>query len=186
MSGHTPGPWEWEDGEYVLWAQGGRKIIDTAPYEGMWIVAENEEANARLIAAAPDLLEALDNLYWLATENERLGVHKETYDKAQAAIAKATGQDNGWQTLPRMVLPDRHGHAEPWDVGADLGRIEICIQYLSFQILTPLFPPPLVCRHGKLLMRTISVIITRVARSLQPCFSRVADWRISVLLQKLA
>jgi hypothetical protein len=61
--------------------------------------AENE-ANARLIASAPDLLSALTALVE-SIENVNFGVHDDdgrTYDaipwaQAEAAIAKATGQE---------------------------------------------------------------------------------------------
>jgi hypothetical protein len=59
---HTPGPWETqrvEEDRLVLWgredALGTFKIADI--YE-----TANNEANARLIAAAPELLEALELL----------------------------------------------------------------------------------------------------------------------------
>ena len=49
MSGHTPGPWE-ANGEIVYFGRAGGISLHKAP---------SPEANARLIAAAPDLLEAL-------------------------------------------------------------------------------------------------------------------------------
>lgn len=74
MSKPTPGPWK-------------RKIksvlIPIAPYE--WAEAYGGSiANARLIAAAPDLLEALQDLC------DTLGECGMT-EKARAAIAKAEG-----------------------------------------------------------------------------------------------
>jgi hypothetical protein len=59
MSKHTPGPWtlevyeqteEWEDERCVIIGEG----------KGQDEVFVRDEANARLIAAAPDLYEALD------------------------------------------------------------------------------------------------------------------------------
>lgn len=75
MSKYTPGPWK-------------RKIksvlIPVAPYE--WAEAYGGSiANARLIAAAPDLLEALQDLC------DTLGECGMT-EKARAAIAKAEGE----------------------------------------------------------------------------------------------
>ena len=75
MSKHTPGPWK-------------RKIksvlISVAPYE--WAEAYGGSiANARLIAAAPDLLEALQDLC------DTLGECGMT-EKARAAIVKAEGE----------------------------------------------------------------------------------------------
>jgi hypothetical protein len=90
MSKHTPGPWKLE-----------RKsvLIPVAPHE--WAEAYGgSEANARLIAAAPELLEALKNL-----EKEFRKVYPIYYyaepwghetnvplQAARAAIAKAEGQ----------------------------------------------------------------------------------------------
>lgn len=62
MSGqHTPGPWAWLSRQKVLNSAEG-KILDHCPYEGMWFARyddEEDEANARLIAAAPDHATAL-------------------------------------------------------------------------------------------------------------------------------
>lgn len=49
----------------------------------------NEEANARLIAAAPELLEALENL--LAVREGKGGTRYHCDEIARAAIAKAKG-----------------------------------------------------------------------------------------------
>jgi len=91
MSEYTPGPWEYlpppsgrhdkdDDGPHpvVLGPNGENPIC---VMEGDW---EGEWADARLIAAAPDLLEACDRL-----------VHhfnRDAVDAAIAAIAKATGE----------------------------------------------------------------------------------------------
>ena len=91
MSKHTPGPWVAQRGgdiSFVRTVDGG--IIDR-------IVASH--ANAILIAAAPDLLEALEKLVgscpplgpwdeedWGSPSNDAMAV-------AAAAIAKAKGDD---------------------------------------------------------------------------------------------
>ncbi len=105
MSKHTPGPWSTSSvgiGDDLSWPirrvrhdQRGNRIISwIADAHGTQGMDEAERAaNARLIAAAPDLLEALEELYWLATDSERMGVHMHEYDRAQAAIAKAKGED---------------------------------------------------------------------------------------------
>ena len=77
MSKPTPGPWK-------------RKIksvlIPIAPYE--WAEAYGGSiANARLIAAAPDLLEALQDMV-----SDHASLSAATLAFARAAIAKATGE----------------------------------------------------------------------------------------------
>ena len=101
MSKHTLGPWIFDN-------EIGFIRTDTPPY-GEWDVAKvnivraEAKANARLIAAAPDLLEALESA-WLWMENQADGQSKgghatfdllmlrEQRDIARAAIAKATGE----------------------------------------------------------------------------------------------
>jgi hypothetical protein len=48
------------------------------------------EADARLIAAAPDMLEALETI--VSTERDRHGYNPAWTDQARAAIAKARGE----------------------------------------------------------------------------------------------
>jgi hypothetical protein len=54
---HTPGPWVWDEKMWALAAPVGF-VIDSAPYEGMWFAGDDEDADKRLVAAAPDLYEA--------------------------------------------------------------------------------------------------------------------------------
>lgn len=98
---HTPGPWIWADGYRGLYGAGkNNEVLDYATYEGMWLGHVNEQkANALLIAAAPELLEAVEAmLEWDAREEdqkvdfrERLALCGAAFDKARAAYAKATG-----------------------------------------------------------------------------------------------
>jgi hypothetical protein len=105
MSKHTPGPWKvWHEFGLFLWVveDKGRKregdnpricginyddMLEDSEAAGTWREANSKgKANARLIAAAPDLLESLqwavdnpeDAAYWLT--------------RARHAIAKATGE----------------------------------------------------------------------------------------------
>lgn len=104
MSSHTPGPWEWDAGdvgiEYAarycqVYIDGGNTIIcevnekpdgDSNRKEG--------HANARLIAAAPDLLMALKLLLVEVEESGNAQATdfgwKPAVEGAHAAIAKAT------------------------------------------------------------------------------------------------
>jgi len=96
---HTPGPWEVRQKDMVWSASTGRLIADCekTPYLKRPAPPDSEDAsNARLIAAAPELLEALENarnvLAGLAT-GQLAGIEKDSpaLEKARAAITKAKG-----------------------------------------------------------------------------------------------
>jgi hypothetical protein len=61
MSAHTPGPWSYLPGDGPAWRPGVQRGL-----EGGFIVQgltrDREEADARLIAAAPEMLETLQEL----------------------------------------------------------------------------------------------------------------------------
>lgn len=108
---HTPGPWEIrraltpEDGEYnfgIGAAIDGRKHCIAEAFGRVDTnVTPNAQANARLIAAAPDIFKALETTInyaaGLEDECERLGnpapksPHNVTLTKARDALAKAKG-----------------------------------------------------------------------------------------------
>jgi len=95
---HTPGPWHIDgtatgkDLDVYNW-EGRIAMIDTHTAE----LPEVMEANARLIAAAPNLLAALETLLEGACEalsfldRETVKHLKPLIDTAEAAIAKAKG-----------------------------------------------------------------------------------------------
>ena len=90
---HTPGPWTAEDWRWgtnfssvwAVFANGTDGCMDKMPCE---CHGSNAEANARLIAAAPDLLEACKAAV-IAFRIVELG--EDTDVMCQAAIAKAEG-----------------------------------------------------------------------------------------------
>jgi hypothetical protein len=91
MSKHTPEPW-YADGRGVIWG------ADTGTPTGRMAIAQcrpNHRAhNARLIAAAPELLEAAAHAarileYYL---RDMSAGEKESLKFIRAAIAKATGE----------------------------------------------------------------------------------------------
>ena len=107
MSAHTPGPWR------VFTTPDGRKLIGIGDVEGagvtdcgfgLWGSGDELHANARLIAAAPDLLDSLDpdTLEAIAdeiTQGEGWFVHsaraaglRGIAKRQRAAITKATIQ----------------------------------------------------------------------------------------------
>jgi hypothetical protein len=97
---HTPGPWEFvkdlwnseehsEDSPGSIWDIEDQMFIATIEY------LDEVEDNARLIAAAPDLLDALKHIeeYWNRDQNETAMADAlwHIIETAQAAIAKAEG-----------------------------------------------------------------------------------------------
>jgi hypothetical protein len=92
---HTKGPWSLTTGAsgqvHVAFGHDGQYIakVDACPVRSV----DENEANARLITAAPDILAALDTI-----ANPRRGRPEEYWDVteignfARAAIARAMGQ----------------------------------------------------------------------------------------------
>lgn len=101
---HAPGPWFiWEGGVY----SGRPKVMKRGELSGydakicgiddMYGTARSRKANARLIAAAPDLLEALQQYGIGFTDESAARAEFGDYEvdrelKRRAAIAKATGE----------------------------------------------------------------------------------------------
>lgn len=88
---HTPGPWD-----YFVGNANGRGLIRVetahdAPVAGVHIASAvrgaESEANARLIAAAPDMLAALKAMVLNDTHT-----YRDCHRAALAAIAKAEGR----------------------------------------------------------------------------------------------
>jgi len=101
VSGHTPGPWSHDyrhnrNGGYSqeVFDERGELIATAAWYPVKLddiITTTNREANARLIAAAPDLLEAAERAL-AELEMFCAGTSLGEIGKLRAAIAKARGQ----------------------------------------------------------------------------------------------
>ena len=92
---HTPGPWEKADGTDGItrgirgWH--GPERVNVINWNGISrATSVTGQANARLIAAAPDLLEALQ---WVVLRTEEGGYPDgKCLKEARTAIAKATGE----------------------------------------------------------------------------------------------
>lgn len=87
---HTPGPWEVHDG--LVWSKKYGAICDPLSEVGNNRTQPEARANARLIAAAPDLLAACESmLHYFDAPNESLCANDayKAADQARAAIAKA-------------------------------------------------------------------------------------------------
>ena len=92
----TPGPWEHKkdgDGEWRVRQKGSVKKVLGGTTERPVCEVVNTIADARLIAAAPDLLEALSELYECFDElNHPQWDKSPTQIKAMIAINKARNQ----------------------------------------------------------------------------------------------
>ena len=94
MKQHTPGPWAIESPDISgapfrvrkseNHPQGDLTICHVNPY-----LAYESEANAQLIAAAPDLLQAVEDFLLLATLHDWEGA---AIDNAREALRKAKGE----------------------------------------------------------------------------------------------
>lgn len=87
---HTPGPW------HVASTSGRMIITETRVPCIAETYNEDAEANARLMAASPELLDALNAVMTDISDAAFNGVtsplHIETRNKVRVAIAKATGE----------------------------------------------------------------------------------------------
>lgn len=92
---HTPGPWKTyttDQGLIDITAAGNDGTLTLAYMTGEDNIEINVEANAKLMAAAPDLLEALTSLY-SKFKNDGIGSsshYSPIMERAKAAIKKAT------------------------------------------------------------------------------------------------
>lgn len=93
QSKHTPGPWEYreiapyDDGLGYVSAD-GNDIIHAGVSD---LPAGENRANAHLIAAAPELLEAVHNLMDILRDYDAIDNLDVRIREARAAIAKAEG-----------------------------------------------------------------------------------------------
>jgi hypothetical protein len=94
---HTPGPWIVTEDSYIRQAEGEKRLYIAALVDIPHRLEGKTEANARLIAAAPELLEALKVIANRLTKgprhNGKSKVQQAITAVAEAAIAKATGGD---------------------------------------------------------------------------------------------
>lgn len=85
---HTPGPWKAVEAAYNppgwLWVQNGPGALLADVHQNKNIPLEARNANARLMAAAPEMLAALE---YYATDSSING------EVARAVVAKALGRE---------------------------------------------------------------------------------------------
>ncbi|SRR5579875_259730 len=106
---YTPGPWDYDMDYIVAPGTDGRHPdiyiaeIAHSDEEGRIALPEQQDANRRPIAAAPELLEALDYLLEQTVDMDLkygIGLSEGEADaraKALAAITRATSQDRDWR-----------------------------------------------------------------------------------------
>ena len=98
IKGHTPGPWRYAE---TSGRDGGQLTPESvtvfslsdaelAPCRAYGDTLEQMWANARLIAAAPELYAALD--YLVRARDKGWKIDETGWDHARAAIARATGK----------------------------------------------------------------------------------------------
>ena len=102
MSKHTKGPWTVEYDHFTDAAEHVRAEIDGEMFDVASLLCDETgraNANARLIASAPELLEALRDILHEVTHDtaglprdELLDVVSAVRELAEAAIKKATGE----------------------------------------------------------------------------------------------
>lgn len=97
MSDHTPGPWEAEGQEVRGKCKDG--VIWTIAKVGLVLEQDEQmESNARLIAAAPEMMDALievrKSISWIVanTSGEIKDLLSVDQKRIKAVIAKATGE----------------------------------------------------------------------------------------------
>jgi len=102
MSKFTPGPWSYIDATKEACMQYAPKCVIRAGTVQIasfswgdskwWPSKEESQANARLIAAAPDLLEALQAMVDAHAIPSSICKERPVYEAALAAIRKATAE----------------------------------------------------------------------------------------------
>lgn len=95
MTTHTPGPWNYESEDNIIYSADGMRLIDVSIVpRSIHVGLPQRKANGRLAASAPELLDALERItssYRLLLSRHPVRDASETLAEADAAIAKATG-----------------------------------------------------------------------------------------------
>jgi hypothetical protein len=90
---HTPGSWAHSPGQDTIWARDGNLLIARTDYTRGEMAINEDNANASLIAASPDLLTACESALALLTNpNAEPGDADAVTAILQTAIAKAKGE----------------------------------------------------------------------------------------------
>jgi hypothetical protein len=103
---HTPGPWQATAWGHVT-AQEEEEDGFTVRVAHVQYLNGEEDANARLIAAAPDLLAELERLADWVVNNVAYGGGEGTLDSAYAAIRRAHGTDTDYDEQTSYYILNR-------------------------------------------------------------------------------
>lgn len=94
MSKHTKGPWHVNSRDDTVRSKDSIRIADIDVINGEW--GDNcpeSQANARLIAAAPELLQACKAALVTMADDDLYERCRETFKTVESAIAKAEGKE---------------------------------------------------------------------------------------------
>ena len=104
MPKHTPGPWE-------VRSEPGRCGYDLIIFKDVKVIAEmicptwsGAVADANLIAAAPDMYEALKEIHALLEENQPSWYLQKHYNVMKKAITKAEGKEKMTKHTPSNLV----------------------------------------------------------------------------------
>ena len=90
---HTPSPWTHSPGQETIWARDGNLLIARTDYARGEMAVNEDEFNARLIAASPDLLTACESALALLTNPNAEPRDADAVTAIlRTAIAKAKGE----------------------------------------------------------------------------------------------
>jgi hypothetical protein len=98
---HTPGPWQYRANSHdtLFIVEGDGLLVTSMSWHSSirerYPLRNESQANARLIAAAPELLEALQPFVEHNSSEDTITITVRTADvtRARAAIHRATGQE---------------------------------------------------------------------------------------------
>jgi hypothetical protein len=100
MAEHTPGPWSYEESKtdggnlFLAISSANAELRDSRDVAYLTLRQAEIRANARLIAAAPDMLAALQSVIHDLSYDEGRDLAASTIEQVRAAIRKATGADD--------------------------------------------------------------------------------------------
>ena len=121
MTEHTPGPWTVVSGAVETTEMGGIPIANMDREPGNGTLPVERDANARLMATAPELLDICQHIMSVYIGPQPMST--DTLDMLRAAIAKATGAVDDSLVPDKAtsddLMPDESGQDEPDGAGAE-------------------------------------------------------------------